>query len=382
MKILKYFLLLITLLCISLVVFVLTQSGNFKITRSFELDAPQPIVYQYIQDLNNWNDWIATENNTNGTYSITLSDIGVYQIRKEYEKPYDSISQDILYDNKLSNIVWRFRPNGQKTKVDFTFEGSIDVKTKILTFFSGTPDHVVGQAIDNSINALIVFFIKQYREYDLTTTGSTKKESFDYIYLNSTSEYTDIKTTIETLNAQLTAFCTSNKIRVDSTPLLLFDNSPQSQNMSFQYGFKLRDSIFLNEEENFKMSRLATATYFESTVTGYYSHLPKALREIRSIVNQSKVFTTNPTEKMMIVLNQSSLNNRLPSTWKTTVLIPVTENHQPTVVHDSIRQPRLPVYRKPKPAQDDQPQQSSQSEQNSQPPVQNTTPPTEEPIKE
>ncbi|MGG5600411.1 hypothetical protein [Myroides sp. DF42-4-2] len=358
MKILKYFLLLVTLLCISLVVFVLTQSGNFKITKSFELDAPQPIVYRYIQDLNNWNDWIETENNTNGVYSITLPKIGVYQIRKEYEKPYDSISQDILYDNKLSNIIWKFHPQGQKTKVDFTFEGSIDLKTKILTFFSGSPDKVVGSSLDNSINALIVFFIKQYREYDLTTSGTAKRNTFDYIYLDSTADYTDIKATIEALHTQLTDFCTVNKIKVEPIPLLLFDNNPLTENLAFQFGFKLQDSIFLNEVERVKQGTLVASDYFESTVVGYYSHLPKALKEIRIVVDKSDVFTSNPAQKMLIELNQSSLNNRLPSTWKTTVLLPVTQNQQPITLqnqayttgysteNDSIK-PRKRTYKPP-----------------------------------
>ena len=337
MKILKYFLLLITLLCISLIVFVLTQSGNFKITKSFELDAPQPIVYQYIQELDNWNDWIATEKLPNGVYAIDLPNIGSYQIRKEYEKPFDSISQDILYDNKLSNIIWRFSTVGQKTKVDFSFEGTIDIKTKILTFFSGSPNKVVGEAMDNSINALIVFFIKQYKEYDLTTTGLTNKAALRYIYLDGTSDYTDIKSSIEILHTKLSDFCTVNKIKVDNTPLLIFDNTPLTQTLSFQYGFKLHDSIFLNEEEQFKIATLEANSYFESAVSGYYSHLPKALREIRPIISKSEVFTNNPAGKMIIEMNQSSFDNRLPSSWKTTILIPVIKNQQPTTVNDSIR---------------------------------------------
>jgi|GEM_PF-3182719 len=345
MKILKYFLLLITLLGISLIVFVLTQSGQFKITKSFELDAPQPIVYQYIQDLNNWNDWIATEKLPNGVYAIDLPNIGTYQIRKEYDKPNDSISQDILYDNKLSNIIWRFSTQGQKTKVDFSFEGSIDLKTKILTFFSGSPNKVVGESIDNSINSLIVFFIKQYKEYDLTTTGLTNKAALRYIYLEGTADYTDIKPSIEALHAKLSAFCTANQIKIDSTPLLLFDNNaPLTQNLSFQYGFKLHDSIFLNEEELFKISTLEASSYFESTVSGYYSHLPKALREIRPLISKSEVFTNNPAGKIIIELNQSSFDNRLPAAWKTTLLIPVIKNQLPTTNYDSIRRPYSPAY--------------------------------------
>ncbi|WP_410880784.1 hypothetical protein [Myroides sp. DW712] len=344
MKILKYFLLLITLLCVSLIVFVLTQSGQFKITKSFELDAPQPIVYQYIHDLNNWNDWIATEKLPNDVYTIDLPNIGTYQIRKEYDKPNDSISQDILYDNKLSNIIWRFSTQGQKTKVDFSFEGSIDLKTKILTFFSGSPNKVVGEAIDNSINTLIVFFIKQYKEYDLTTTGLTNKTALRYIYLNGTSDYTDIKPSIEVLHAKLKAFCKTNQIKVDTIPLLIFDNTALTQNLSFQYGFKLHDSIFLNEEEVFKTATIEPNSYFESTVSGYYSHLPKALREIRPLISKSEIFTNTPTGKMIIELNQSSFDNRLPAAWKTTILIPVTKNQQATPSYDSIKRPYTRAY--------------------------------------
>jgi len=346
MKIFTYFLLLVTLTCLSLIVFVLTQSGNFKITKTFELEAPQPIVYQYIQDLNNWNDWIETERLANGVYAITLPDVGHYQIRKEYEKPYDSISQDILYDAQLSNIVWHFSANGQKTKVTFSFEGTLDLQTKILSFFAGSPDQVVGKAIDKNINALIVFFIKQYKEYDLTTTGSVDRRNLSYIYLNATANYDDIKTTVELLNTQLTNFCTKHAIKVDPTPLLIFDNNPLTTTLDFQYGFKLHDSIFLNEEETFKTGTIEASSYFESTVNGYYAHLPKALREVRTIINKSEVFANNPNHKMIIELHESSLNNRLPSAWKTKILIPIIHHDRP-VQNDSLTQALRSYFRKP-----------------------------------
>ncbi len=324
MKIIKYFSLLLLLTSISLVVFILTQSGTFKINKTFELDASKPIVYKYLNNLNNWKDWMPLQQIDDNTFSFELNNLGEFEIKNEYSYPYDSISQDILNDNKLSNIVWKFSQEQEKTVVNLTFEGKLDVKTKILTFFSGSPDKVVDKVLEKHINSLIVFFIKQYKEYTLETTGSKNQQAISYIYLETNTNYSSLKATIAKLDTKLKSFSEKNSFKLAGSPLLLINSLEEKNKITIQYGYTIQDSIFLNEEEKYKLGTLPIANYFESTVTGYYTHLPKALSEIYNTINKSEIFTVDNSKKTILKLDESSLNHRLPSEWKTRILIPVS----------------------------------------------------------
>ncbi len=334
MKILKYFSLLLLLTFISLIVFILTQSGTFKINKTFELDASQSIVYNYLNNLNNWKDWMDLKQIDANTYSLELNDLGTFGIKKEYSYPYDSISQDILNDTKLSNIVWRFNSKQDKTVVNLTFEGNLDIKTKILTFFSGSPDKVVEKALERNVNSLIVFFIKQYKEYTLETNGNKNQKALSYIYVEANTNYTNLKATIAKLDLELKGFSDKNALKLSGSPLLLINTSDTNHKIEFQYGYAIQDSIFLNDEEKYKLGTLLADNYFESTVIGYYTHLPKALAEIYKVINKSEVFNIDNNKKAILKLDESSLNHRLPSEWKTTILIPISSKEIITPVYN------------------------------------------------
>lgn len=330
MKILKYFSLLLLLTCISLIVFILTQSGTFKINKTFELDAPQPIVYNYLKNLNNWEDWITLQQIDDNTFSFELNNLGEFKIKNEYAHPYDSISQDILNDNKLSNIIWKFNQKQDKTVVNLTFEGNLDLKTKILTFFSGSPNKVVEEVLEKHINSLIVFFIKQYKEYTLETTGTKNQKVFSYIYLETETNYSSIKASIAKLDEELKLFSEKNSFKIAGSPLILINDIGEKDKIILQYGYTTQDSIFLNEEEKYKFRTIPAANYFESTITGHYTHLPKALSEVYKIINKSEIITVVDSKKAILKLDESSLNHRLPSEWKTRILIPILSKESTT----------------------------------------------------
>jgi hypothetical protein len=321
MRILKYFLLLLLLFTISLAVFILTQSGEFKVNKTFTLDAPQPVIYEYIHNIDNWNDWISTTKKENAVYGITIDKIGSYQIRQEYNHPYDSLSQDILKDQKISNIVWKFQPNGKKTNVTFSFEGNLDLQTKVMTFFYGTPSDVASQAIDKNINSLIVYFIKQYKNYEIETNGIKNLKESKYLYVKSTTDMGTFETDILKLDKKLRDFCTTNDITITDTPFIILNSSLNSKVISFDFAMPIKEKLFLNEEEAFKIGELKSNSYFETVFKGHYAHLKAGLTEINHAITRGEVslVTDRPT---ILKLKKSSAESKRPAEWETIFYIP------------------------------------------------------------
>ena len=54
MQILKYLFLIVVLSFIGLTVYILTQKGDYTVTRSKVVKAPRMIVFEYVNDYKNW----------------------------------------------------------------------------------------------------------------------------------------------------------------------------------------------------------------------------------------------------------------------------------------------------------------------------------------
>lgn len=328
MKILKYFLLLFVLGLVSLFVFILTQSPEYKVERKFTVDAPKQVVYEYISDLDNWTDWMNTEKIGNGIYNIELENLGQYNIRPEYTHPYDSLSQDILNDDKISNITWVLKNKQGKTDVSFSFSGALDLKTKIITFFLGTPNQVATNSIDKNINAFIVYFIKQYKDYTVTIGDVQKSTPTNYVYLNATSSFGSLNDDLLSLHKELDEFCKNNKLTITGDPYLMLGEESTRESINYRFAIPIKEDIFLNEEERFKVDNIGSSNYFESTLTGYYTFLPEAVQQTRTaIANQEMTIKTD--EPLVLVLRNSVIDSRLASEWKTVLKIPIIKKEVP-----------------------------------------------------
>lgn len=336
MKIVQYFLLLLLLAFVSLFVFILTQSPEYKIERKFSVDAPKELVYNYINDLDNWTDWMKSSKGNNGMYNIELENLGSYNIRPEYSHPYDSLSQDILNDNKISNIIWRLKGNQNKTNITFTFSGTLDFKTKFLTFFKGTPNQVATNSLDKNIDAFIVYFIKQYKEYEVKLDAVKTTSATQYLYIETSSSIGMLNEDLKSLNNELSKFCESNQIEITGDPYLILDNNRTQDILKYRFALPFKGHIFLNEEEKYKIDTLAKQSYFESTLNGYYTFLPEALRKTRSEINNREL-NVIADQPIILLLKKSVIDSRLAAEWETVIkvpveqqIIPVTPVHTPT----------------------------------------------------
>ncbi|WP_010255416.1 hypothetical protein [Myroides injenensis] len=324
MKIFKYFLFLILLGAISLIVFILTQNPYFKVERQFTVDAPKQIVYEYIEDLDTWQDWVITQKEDSGVYKINIEHLGEFLVRSEYNHPYDSLSQDILNDDKISNIYWKFTENKSNTTIDLKFEGTLDLKTKITSFFYGNPSKVASEALEKNTNTLIVYFLKQYKEYNLDPIGVKKTEYNNYISFPIESTIASLNTDINKSYKQIKDFCTANKVTITGIPFLILEEGITNENIKYQFALPIKEQLYLNEEDIYKVGAIEATNYYESSLKGFYSHLPESLEKTKTQLTKED-FTRDNNLPIIIDLEKSVIDSRFPAEWQTIIKIPIVK---------------------------------------------------------
>ena len=117
MQILKYLFLLLILSFIGLTVYITTQKGDYAVTRSKVVKAPRMIVFEYVNDFSNWNDWQQFNTDENIAYTTSENTIG----KKSYVKwdsenviittfaQKDSISQLFIQNDNKQTLHWKFK---------------------------------------------------------------------------------------------------------------------------------------------------------------------------------------------------------------------------------------------------------------------------------
>ncbi|MTG98600.1 MULTISPECIES: hypothetical protein [Myroides] len=324
MKIFKYFLLLILLGAISLTVFILTQSPTFKVEQKFTVDAPKEVVYEYIENLDLWSDWIDIQKQGNGIYDISIDNIGSFPIKEEYKHPYDSLSQDILYDDKISNIFWSFKNNKNKTDINFTFQGRLDLKTKLITFFQGNPNQVVSSSIEKNINNLIVYFLKQYKDYKIEVRGKKRIKNTNYISFYKESTLGTLNIDINKAYTNIKHFLDQNNIEVVDKPFLILQKDINRDHLTYEFAIPIKETLFLTENDLFKFGVLQSQDYFDTSLEGYYSHLGEVFLKTNVELNKLD-YNRDRSKNLIIFLENSVIDTRFPAQWKTVIKTPVVK---------------------------------------------------------
>lgn len=329
MKIFQYFLLLILMATVSLTVFIFTQSPSFEVEHQFTVDAPKEIVYEHINDLNLWSDWVDLKKEKDGNYTITFDEIGSFPIKEEYKYPYDSLTFDISNDETISNMFWSFERQGSKTNVTFILHGQLDLKTKLITFFQGKPSIVASTSTQKNINSLIVYFIKQYKDFNISIDGEKEIEDTNYIFISKKSTLGTLNIDIAKSYQEIQSFAQANHIEITGDPFLILKNNLEGKELNYDFALPIKDTIYLSENDLYSFNTLPKTLYLDAKLEGNYVHLDSAFHKIQEEINK-KHLLKNTNKHTLIVLEQSMINTRFPAEWKTTLKTPIVKTFTPT----------------------------------------------------
>ncbi|MBC7524113.1 MAG: GyrI-like domain-containing protein [Flavobacterium sp.] len=335
MRILKYLFLIFILLFIGAFVFVTTQKANYEVEKSEIIKIKKSTAFNFINDFRNWETFYFLEsNNKKLIYSYPNSTIGIGSsfswsglsegsVKTTALKENDSISQKMSSNQDSSYLIWKFKDTLGGTKVTIKRKGTLDFKYKLLTFFNGGINNVMGCECENILLNLNKSLVYEINTYSIKINGFVNKSGSFYLKQTLLCREKSIIKNIKILMPKLKSFVTKNKIIMNGKPFVIYDKYDGINDLiKLSVCIPVRDSIFISEGSDIQSGKFSSYNTIKATLTGDYSHCQKAWLNINNFISKNKLERDN-SHKIIEIYTKSYDEIKNPSKWITEIYIPV-----------------------------------------------------------
>ncbi|WP_418263772.1 transcriptional regulator [Flavobacterium faecale] len=352
MRILKYLILLVLLSFVALSIFIATQKGEFNIERSKVINSSKSSVYNYVNDLKNWEDfgsWIEEDPQMRITYAPTTIGPGATyswegkdgngKMKTIFVKENDSIAQKMTFNDSPSDVSWSFKDTIGGTKVTWKTSGKMSFFFKIYAALNGGPDQVIGKIYEKSLNNLDKALDYEINTYSIKEYGLVKRPNIYYIGQTFTSEIAKVYKNAKIVMPNIKGFCQENNINITGKPFIIYHNYDLVKKITkVSICLPIKTEIFISPGSDLTSGKLETTEAVKTVLTGDYSHMPKALDKGISFLNKNQL-KADPAFSHIEWFTMGRNEVKNPSKWVTELYIPLP----PKVIPPAITIPSPPV---------------------------------------
>lgn len=348
MRIVKYIFLLILLALIGITVYVATQKGDFVIERSTVIKVPKEIVFNYVNDYRNWEQWVSSKeddssmefiypDNTVGEGSSYAwkSSNGDGEMKTIFVKQNDSIAQKVVVGSTeySSNISFKDTVGG--TKVTWRSTGNVDFMTKVYATFNGGINKTMTATYERSLNNLNHVITKEISTYDINVAGIIQKQATFYVKQTATTTLKDMQSRLNPMLQKMITFFKNNSMTMNGKPFVIYESvDTQAGTITFSVCAPLKEEIFLAPGSDISVGKLEAFSALKTTLTGDYSHRNEAISKAKKHISNNNI-AENTALRYVDVYTKNASDVKNPSKWVTEILIPVQAAvaiPQPTMV--------------------------------------------------
>ncbi|MGK4568626.1 SRPBCC family protein [Flavobacterium sp. 3HN19-14] len=356
MRIIKYIFLLILLAVIAVSVYVATQKGDFEVSRSVIIDVPKPVVFNYVNDYKNWEDWASwKEDNPNLNFTYAENTVGngasyswsgateSGKMTSIFVKPNDSISQKVVYSGNEATASITFKDTLGKTKVTWRSKGSVAFMAKISATFSGGVNAMMEEMQERSLNNLNKVITREMNTFEVKVNGISQKNGTFYIKQSTTCRNADLQSRLLTMLPKLINFFKKNNIPMNGSPFVRYENIDSANNtVTFSVCIPLREEVFIADQSDISLGFLDSFSALKVTLTGDYSHRSEARKKAAEYLQTNHIEENTAIPKLDVYVKSAS-DIRYPSKWVTEILIPVRTAAAPLVATPAVVPPTATV---------------------------------------
>lgn len=336
MKIIKYLFLLLLLSFVALSIFIATQKGDFQVERNKIINSPKSSVYNYVNDLNNWEDfgsWI-TEDPTikieysqktigNGASYNWEGKDGTGEIKTISCKENNSIIQKMDFNGSPSTINWNFKDTIGGTKVTWKTKGSMSFLFKIYAALNGGVDKVIGTMYEKSLNNLDKALDYEISTYSVKENGLSNRPITNYLSQSFTSEISKVHKNFKIVIPKILEFCKTNNIIVVGKPFIVFHTYDIEKKIAkISICVSIKDEIFISAGSDISSGKLEQTEAVKTTLYGDYSHSQKAIDKAISFLNRNTLRSSSNINHIEIY-TVGKKEEKKPSKWVTEFYIPI-----------------------------------------------------------
>lgn len=366
MRILKYIFLLILLAFVALSVFVATQKGDYDVVRSKVIKSPKSVVFNYVNDYRNWENWGSwKENDAEMKFSYPEKTIGIGgsyswsgkegngNMKTIFVKENDSIAQKMTFDGTPSSVFWTFKDTVGGTKVTWRTKGTMPFMFKVYATIKGGADKIIGDMYEKSLANLDKTLDYEINTYTVNVNGIVTKPGGFYLQRTITSKISNIPKNFKIMLSKLNYFFKKNNIPTNGKPFVIYHTYDVVIGITnFSVCIPIKDEIFTSPGSDIMGGKLEPFEAVKTTLTGDYSHSKEAWDKAAEYIYANNL-VRKPAGPSMEVYTIGVEQEKSPSKWVTEIYIAVNPKIAVPVVQPKTIQPvKKTQPTEPKPAEE------------------------------
>jgi hypothetical protein len=349
MKILKYLLLLALLFFVTATIFVATLKPNFQIVKTKIINVPRNKVFDYINNLKNWQEFGFCEqneqtvnyrfdknfNDTNGTFSWKTNGVnGKVQTLSVLQNR--QLKQLLNLNGEKFQMIWTFTDTLGKTKVSWETKGILSFENKMLYRLSGGIDNFIGNKCEKSLEIIDKNLDFEINKYNIKTVGYLQKTTCNYLHKTITSKNENLRKNIQILINEIVVFFDKKNITAVGSPFVIYNSKDTSlQTTNFSVCLATIKPINTFSSDGFLSGKLLPFQAIKSTLNGDYSHLAEVKQKTLKYFLKNNL-AEDPTKPYVEVYLKSKKDIKNPSKWVTDIYVPAKLKTQYTAPKKSI----------------------------------------------
>ena len=311
-----------------------TQKSNFYTSKSTFIKVNKSVVFTYLNDYKNWEDWGAWKEDDPSiqfTYPDITAGLGASFTKKgkngteitttTFVNENDSIAQKVNLEGVSYDSFLKFKDTTGGTVLTWTSKGTVDFKTKIFATFSGGIDKLMGLVFERSLYNLNAVLNKEINVFNISVDGMIQKNGGFYLKQSTTCSKQDFQNKLQIMLPRMIYFFKNNDIKMNGKPFVLYD-SKDNDSLKFSVCGPLFEEIFLSENSDMQIGFLEPFYAIKTTLTGDYSHITEARKKGTNYLNSNKIIYDN-TRKDIDIFTLNGTDVKSHSKWKTDVLLPI-----------------------------------------------------------
>jgi len=343
MRILKYLIFLFLIVAIGLSIYVAIQPDDYKIVKTRIINAPKPVIYEYVNNLENWNKWSvwfdhdpqmvidygATTEGKNASFKWNSNILGKGTITTTYISK-DSIRQRLDFIKPKETIAHRFWSFVETTSqngvlVTSGIEGKLSFTDKFIILFQNSMEHSFDVDFNNGLIKLDSVIRADMKKYTISTIGKTEYGGGYYLYQTTSARINETNIASEKMFQEIEAFMEQNYLHPSGDEFTLYQQTDTLNNsVIFSAGVPIKEKVITPVGSTILCGFIPSGSYFKTVMKGDYINMNEAWSKTREAIknNNFEVDPQRDSFESYVVTEDETAN---PAALISEIYIPIKE---------------------------------------------------------
>lgn len=341
MRILKYLIFLLLITAIGVAIYVAIQPDNYKVSTNATIQAPQPVIYNYINDLKEWQKWSPwhekdknasvsfgeVSKGQDASYSWNGETMGEGTIKTNYSKK-DSINQTINFITpyeSTSKIFWTLSPveKQKETVVTWGMEGKLSFTEKAMILLKGDMEADLTKDFNRGLKKLDSLIISDMKKYSISIIGETAYGGGYYLYQTASAKQNEIDIATKRIFPEIKSFMEDSYVTAAGNEFILFQQmNDNNETAIFSASIPIKERIGTPPGSTILCGFIEPGNYFKTVLKGDYSNINETWIKAREAMKQQDL-EPDPTKYPFETHIRTSKEYPNPADHLTEVYIPI-----------------------------------------------------------